>query len=124
MGYDEIVTLVGKSVEIAGITVIVVGIVVETVRFLWRLRAGIGNQYRAYRQGVGRAILLGLEFLVAGDIIRTVVIEPTFRSVGILAIIIAIRTFLSLELELEIEGRWPWQRSTRPDPDDDDDESV
>ncbi len=115
MGYDEIVTLVGKSVEIAGITVIVVGIVVETVRFLWRLRTGIGNQYRAYRQGVGRAILLGLEFLVAGDIIGTVALTPNFASVGVLAAIVVIRTFLSFSLEVELEGRWPWQRSQVPE---------
>jgi hypothetical protein len=66
--------------------------------------------YVRYRRALGRAILLGLEFLVAGDIIRTVAISPTFTSLGILAIIVAIRTFLSTELELEIEGRWPWQR--------------
>ena len=67
-----------------------------------------------FRQGLGRAILLGLEFLVAGDIIRTVGVSPTFTSVGVLAIIVLIRTFLSFELELEIDGRWPWQRQEKP----------
>jgi uncharacterized membrane protein len=72
---------------------------------------GKPSGYRAYRTGIAQAILLGLEFLVAGDIIRSVVIEPSFSSVGVLAIIVLIRTFLSLELTLEIEGRWPWQRA-------------
>ena len=69
------------------------------------------TSYRCYRQGVGRAILLGLEFLVAGDIIRTVAVDPTFTSVGVLAAIVVIRTFLSFSLEVELDGRWPWQRN-------------
>jgi len=68
-------------------------------------RALIGN----YRRGLGRSILLGLELLVAGDIIRTVAIDPTFTSVGVLAVIVAVRTFLSWSLEVELQGRWPWQ---------------
>ena len=59
---------------------------------------------------MGRSILLGLELLVAADIIRTVAVTPTFESVGVLAIIVLIRTFLSFSLELEITGRWPWQK--------------
>lgn len=66
--------------------------------------------YRGYRRRVGRSILLGLEFLVAGDIIRTVAVAPTYASVGVLAVIVLIRTFLSFSLDLEITGRWPWQR--------------
>jgi uncharacterized membrane protein len=58
---------------------------------------------------VGRAILLGLEFLVGGDIIRTVAVSPTFTSVGVLALIVLVRTFLSFSLEVELDGRWPWQ---------------
>jgi uncharacterized membrane protein len=66
--------------------------------------------YRSYRQLLGRSILLGLELLVAADIIRTVAVAPTYDSVGVLAIIVLIRTFLSFSLELEITGRWPWQK--------------
>ena len=66
--------------------------------------------YRSYRQLLGRSILLGLELLVAADIIRTVAVTPTFVSVGVLAVIVLIRTFLSFSLELEITGRWPWQK--------------
>lgn len=113
MTFEEIVDLVGKAIETAGITVIVVGIVIATVRFLRGLVPGGRDRedYRSYRQGVGRAILLGLEFLVAGDIVRTVAVDPTFTSVGVLAAIVVIRTFLSFSLEVELEGRWPWQRN-------------
>ncbi len=81
------------------------------------LRGRPGREdYRRYRQGIGRAILLGLELLVAGDIIRTVAVSPTYQSVGILAAIVAIRTFLSMSLEVELEGRWPWDRERRGRP--------
>ena len=75
---------------------------------------GLGAYVR-YRHGIGRAILLGLELLVAADIIRTVAIDPTFESLGVLAVIVAIRTFLSFSLQLELEGRWPWQRPVGPE---------
>ena len=79
-----------------------------------RLPAGTGKLsfYRLYRQLLGRSILLGLELLVAADIIRTVAVTPTFETVGVLAIIVLIRTFLSFSLELEITGRWPWQKQS------------
>ncbi len=112
MGFSSAVETIGRIMEAVGIGLIVIGAATATVRFILQIRSQDRDQnaYHAYRRGLGQSILLGLEFLVAGDIIRTVVIEPTFRTVGVLAIIIAIRTFLSLELELEIEGRWPWQR--------------
>ncbi|WP_345409910.1 DUF1622 domain-containing protein [Nonomuraea salmonea] len=74
------------------------------------LRHPAHDAYQRYRKGLGRAILLGLEFLVAADIIRTVAISPTFASVGVLAVIVLVRTFLSFSLEVELEGRWPWQQ--------------
>lgn len=67
------------------------------------------GSYRHLRQSIGRGILLGLELLVAGDIIRTVAITPTFVSVGVLGLIVVIRTFLSFALEVELTGWWPWQ---------------
>lgn len=110
MTFEEVAEWVGKAIDGAGITVIVVGALIATLAFLAALRSlKFTDAYRAYRQGLGRAILLGLEFLVAADIIRTVAIEPTFRSVGVLSVIVAIRTFLSITLELEVNGRWPWQ---------------
>ncbi len=109
----ELIEAIGRAMESAGVAIIVLGAAIATVHFLTRWRGGNRSEanYRDYRRGMGKSILLGLEFLIAGDIIRTVAVEPTFRSVGILAIIVAIRTFLSLELQLEIEGRWPWQQA-------------
>jgi uncharacterized membrane protein len=99
---------VGQAMDIAGVAVIVTGIILATLTFLQDFRSP--EAYRRFRQSIGRAILLGLEILVAADIIRTVAVEPSFRSVGILAVIVVIRTFLSWSLELELEGRWPWQQ--------------
>jgi uncharacterized membrane protein len=101
-----------RAVEFVGVALILVGAAAATVRFVFRwLRVGLPDAYREYRQHLGRAILLGLEFLVAGDIINTVAVDPTFRSIGVLAGIVVIRTFLSFSLEVEIEGRWPWART-------------
>ena len=116
MEFAHTIELVGKFIEATGVAIIVLGALFASVRYVPRLFQGsFEAEYRRYRQAVGRAILLGLEFLLAGDIIRTVAVDPTFRSVGVLAIIVGIRTFLSLELELEIDGRWPWERNERPE---------
>jgi uncharacterized membrane protein len=106
MSFSETVETVGKVVDGVGVGVTVVGIVAATGVAARRLRAGLdpADLYRRYRQGVGRAILLGLEFLVAGDIIRTVAVSPTFRSAGVLALIVLIRTFLSMALERELQS--------------------
>jgi len=109
MNFAEVVEDVGKGVDIAGISIILVGVLAASVQFLRRVRSDVGSAYTLYRVGLGRAILLGLEFLIAGDIIRTVATTPTFQSVGILASIVLIRTFLSLALNMEVEHRLPWQ---------------
>ena len=116
MDFKDTVELIGKALDVAGVAAIVGGIIIATLVHAWRLaRDQAHEQYRRYRQGVGRAILLGLEILVGADIIRTVAVDPTFASAGVLAIIVAIRTFLSFSLEVELEGRWPWQpRQTTP----------
>ncbi|ADG88035.1 hypothetical protein TBS_02960 [Thermobispora bispora] len=118
MEFGRIAETAGQALDLAGVIVIVLGALVATVLFLPRVRhrERFEDAYRRYRQGLGRAILLGLEFLVAGDIIRTVAVSPTFRSVGVLAVIVLIRTFLSLSLQVELEGRWPWHRRPRPAP--------
>jgi uncharacterized membrane protein len=102
----------GVAMEAAGVAVIVLGAAIATLAYVARLRRlGATKTYAAYRVGLARSILLGLELLVAGDIIRTVVVAPTLENVGLLAAIVLIRTFLSLTLELEVTGRLPWQRS-------------
>ncbi|WP_329089329.1 DUF1622 domain-containing protein [Actinomadura citrea] len=114
MDFDEIVDDVGRAVDLAGVAIIVCGAVAATVVFVSRLlgrRQAIPDLYRLYRQNLGRTILLGLEVLVAGDIIRTVAASPTLGSVAVLAAIVGVRTFLSLSLEIELEGRWPWRKA-------------
>ena len=111
MPTKEIIERIGALLDLAGVLVIAVGVAIASGTFVyryWRTRR-LTDVYPPYRQGVGRAILLGLEFLVGGDIIRTVAVSPTFRSVGVLALIVVVRTFLSFSLEVELEGRWPWQ---------------
>jgi uncharacterized membrane protein len=97
--------------EIAGVGAILGGAVLTVVTglvLLGRRLPGL-RVYRACRSRLGRSILIGLEFLVAADIINTVAVKPSFSSVGTLAAIVLIRTFLSLTLEVEMNGRWPWQ---------------
>jgi uncharacterized membrane protein len=114
----SLIETVGQAVDTAGVLVIGVGFAVATVVFVYRYwrRGSADGLYRPYRQNIGRAILLGLEFLVGGDIIRTVAVSPTFASVGVLGLIVVIRTFLSFSLEVELDGRWPWQAKSPGDP--------
>ena len=106
--FRTVVEQVGLVIDAAGVLVVVVGIVVAAIRLLIRSSAPIGK-YKQFRQDLGRGILLGLEFLVAADIIRTVAVTPTLESVLVLGLIVVIRTFLSLALQMEVEGRLPWQ---------------
>ena len=119
MDFQHIAEVIGTAVDALGVAAIVVGVVAATATAALRLRRREPT-YQAYRRQIGRSILLGLEFLVAADIIRTVAVDPSFGSVGVLAVIVLIRTFLSFSLELEITGRWPWQKpdATRPAEDD------
>lgn len=100
----------------AGVSVLVIGVVIATVLFIADMarHRGFAHSYRSYRRRLGRGILLGLELLVAADIIGTVAIDPSLRSVGILGGIVLIRTFLSFTIELEVTGRWPWQKKAEP----------
>jgi uncharacterized membrane protein len=100
-------------IEGAGIFIIVFGAALASAVFLRRyfLDKPATDAYYNYRSQLGRAILLGLEFFVAADIIRTVVIEPSFANVGILGLVVLIRTFLSFALDVEINGHWPWRDS-------------
>jgi uncharacterized membrane protein len=102
-----------RGIEVAGIAVIVVGALTCSVIYAYRtLRSGPKEvEYHGFRASLGRTILLGLEFLVAADIINTVAIDPTLESVAVLAAVVAVRTFLSFALEVEIEGTWPWNRN-------------
>jgi uncharacterized membrane protein len=116
MGFIEIVETVGKVIDGVGVAVIALGAVLAAGFSVGRLLRRTGDAYRTFREQLGRSILLGLEFLVAADIIRTVAITPTWQSVVVLAGIVLIRTFLSFSLEVEITGRWPWQQKPASDP--------
>ncbi len=110
MAFTEVVETVGTVLDGAGVAVIVVGVLSAVVVAGRALAAHQPGVYPLFRRHLGRSILLGLELLVAADIIRTVAVTPTLGSVAVLAVIVVIRTFLSWSLELEISGRWPWQR--------------
>ncbi len=113
MSIDGFATGAGRIVELAGVLVLIVGALVAGVVFAVQLSRGraFHQAYHGLRADLGRAILLGLEFLVIADIIGTVAVEPTLHNLGVLAVIVAIRTLLSFALELEVSGRWPWQKS-------------
>jgi uncharacterized membrane protein len=111
MDFKHVVDLFGIGFELAGVVVLVIGALQSLMTYLiafFRQRdAPIA--FDDLRQKVGKSILLGLELLVAADIIRSVAIDPTFASVGVLGLIVVVRTFLSWSLEVEINGKWPWQ---------------
>ncbi|MDR4504840.1 MAG: DUF1622 domain-containing protein [Candidatus Scalindua sp.] len=111
MDFKGLITLAGYGIETIGVLIIVAGSLVPSFRFLLHFtKEPEGLAYRIYRRQLGRAIILGLEFLIAGDIIRTVIVADTLKNVTILGLIILIRTFLSFTLHLEVEGHWPWKK--------------
>ena len=112
-GENELIHLATRAVEIVGTAIIVTGAFGTLAAFLIKLVRNTTDRAKLvaeFRSGLGRSILLGLEFLVAADIINTVAVEPTIESLLVLAGIVLIRTFLSFSLEVEIDGHWPWQK--------------
>lgn len=109
------VEFAAASVELLAVAIIVIAIVLASLRGIGRLlrRRADASTYTLYRQSVGRALLLGLEVLVAADIIRTVLLEPTLEHVLVLGLLVCIRILLSWSLALEIDGHWPWQARTK-----------
>jgi uncharacterized membrane protein len=112
VNYNQVMEDIGDVIDAAGVAVIVVGMLISAGGAVAELRRHETGIYRHFRQQLGRTILLGLELLVVGDIVRTVATQPTLNSVAVLAIIVLIRTFLSFSLEVELTGYWPWQRKT------------
>ena len=100
---------IARIVESVGVLTMLIGIIVALVRYIFKIKQSDKSAYVVLRQGIGKAILLGLEILIAADIIATVVTEPTLKSVSILGLIVLIRIVLSLSLQVELEGRFPWQ---------------
>lgn len=111
MNFFTIVQYIGDGIDAFGVMIIILGCLGSTyVFFKGMITSSFEVAYVPYRQNVGRAILLGLEFLVAGDIVRTVAVSPSLMNIAVLGGIIIIRTILSMTMQLEVEGRWPWQQ--------------
>jgi len=110
--YEHVIEDVVKAVEAVGVAIMVVGGAAALAQQAWLARRPEtrGGSYSRLRRDLGRVILLGLEVLIIADIVRTVVVEPTFESVGVLGAIVVIRIILSFSLEVEIDGAWPWAR--------------
>ncbi len=115
MAYEDFVKDVVKGVEALGAVIMVLGGLMALVLGLlvWLDPARRGEAYTSTRNNLGRAILLGLEVLIIGDIVRTIVVDPTIESVTVLGLIVAIRIVLSFSLEIEMDGTWPWSRWRR-----------
>jgi len=111
----ELIAIIASGIEAVAVAVIVGGILYGLARsFIGRAREP-GQAYKSLKYRLGASLLLGLEFLVAADIIRTVALNPTLGGVAALGVLIVIRTFLSWALLVEMEGRWPWQAKAGPE---------
>ena len=119
MDFKQAADVVSTGFQVAGIAVLVIGALLAFVLYLKALprRRETPTAYSDLRRDLGKAILVGLELLVAADIISSVATNPTFATVGVLGLIVLIRTFLSWSLEVEVNGRWPWQSSRSPNED-------
>ena len=111
--FEVLVEAVGRAIDLAGVVAIAGGIALVLALAARSMARGESGIYGRFRQQLGRVILLGLELLVAADIIRTVAVAPTLASVVVLGVIVLVRTFLSFSLEVELTGQWPWQRTSR-----------
>jgi uncharacterized membrane protein len=109
----RIVDLAATGFEAGGTLAMAVGALVAVIQVFVGPGRAARDVVLEFRQRLGRAVILGLELLVAADILRTVSVKPTLREVLVLGIIVAIRTFLSFSLEVELKGRWPWQEGRR-----------
>ena len=113
-GFTQLMEFISRGFEAVGVAVIIIGFWIAIVRAGRRIGAKQNAEaYEALRATFGRSVLLGLEVLVAADIIRTVAVEATLDNLYVLGLLVVIRTFLSWSLEVEIDGRWPWQRHRR-----------
>lgn len=113
MSYEETVGDIAKVVEAVGVAILVIGAAGAFALYVRDVAGKTRDAYGKLRRNLGRVILLGLEVLIIGDIIRTIVVDPTLESVAVLGVIVLIRIVLSFSLEAEIDGMWPWNRWRR-----------
>lgn len=113
--YRVVIEYVSMGIEAVAVTIIALATVLATVRFFSGRYVARDEEgaYRRLRGRLGRALLVGLEILIAADVVRTVALEATLTNVGVLGLLVLVRTFLSWTLVLEMEDRWPWQKSSR-----------
>ena len=111
MSYEQTISDVSRGVEVAGVAVLIAGGAYSLVTFARRVaRRQTEDAYAELRRKLGNSILVGLEILIGADIIRTIAVSPSFTSVGVLGLVVVVRTFLSFSLEAELDGQWPWKR--------------
>jgi uncharacterized membrane protein len=112
MSYEEVISNLVKGVEAVGAGIMVIGGLVFLAAFVRDAADDVKKRgsYERLRRNLGRCILLGLEVLIVADIVRTILVDPTFESVTVLGIVVLIRILLSFSLEVEIDGTWPWDR--------------
>ncbi len=108
----QVIEWAATAIEFATVLIIVLASTVGSARFLFHVGQKVPDAYRQYKIRLGKMLILSLEFLVAADIIRTVVLEPTLMNAAVLGLLVFIRTFLSWSLSVEIEGHWPWSNGT------------
>ena len=110
----ELIEFAAQGIEVLAVVIIVIAIIHGSGRFLLSIANKSDDAYERYKNHLGKGLLLGLEFLVAADVVRTVVLEPTLQNVMILGLLVVIRTFLSWSLVVELEGHWPWRLRAAP----------
>ena len=116
MSFLSAISFIGYAVEVVGVVIILLGMGKATVAYIRRyIHSPDTDRYHIFRREMGRAMLVGLDFLVAGDIIRTVVVIDTITDVASLGLVVVIRTVLVFTIHLEVEGHWPWQAPQRGD---------
>jgi uncharacterized membrane protein len=109
--YVEVMETTVKAIEVTGVAILIIGGLVASAAALLRMARHQPGAYDLLRKLLGRVILLGLEVLILGDIVRTVAVEATFQAVAVLALLVIVRIVLSFAIEVEIGGAWPWRRS-------------
>jgi uncharacterized membrane protein len=107
--FHESISIAADVIEVVGVAIIVIALAHATGLYLFRIGRNVGTAYDRFKVYIGKGLLLGLEFLVAADVVRTVVLEPTLDNITMLGLLVLVRTFLSWSIVIEIEGRWPWQ---------------
>ena len=109
--FHEFAAVAADGIEALAVAIMVVSIAIGTTRWLWQIRTDPEATYKRYRANLAKALLVGLELLVAADIIRTVLLEMTLSNMLTLGVLVVVRTGLGWALTVEVEGHWPWQGS-------------